>query len=105
MNEEIMTTNEETVVENPVVETQETEVTTSETKSLAKDLGEMAVVGLIIYAFCKVVDWIVDKVKAGIRKFKAEKAAKKAAAQQAPAQGAPVAAPQTPAEGTETAQQ
>lgn len=104
MNEEIMTN--ETVateVENPVEETQSTELATSETKSLAKDLGEMAVVGLIIYVFCKAVDWIVDKVKAGIRKFKAEKAAKKAAAQ-APAQGAPVATPQAEVKTEETQQ-
>ena len=105
MNENIETQVTETpeVVESPVEET--TEIATSETKSLAKDLGEMAVVGLIIYVFCKAVDWIIDKVKAGIKKFKAEKAAKKAAAQnqEQPTQ-APVAAPQTPVEGTETQQ-
>jgi len=107
MNENIETQVTETeTVENPVVETQETEVVSSDTKSLAKDLGEMAVVGLIIYVFCKAVDWVIDKIKAGIRKFKADKAAKKAAAaqQEQPTQ-APVAAPQTPAEGTETEQQ
>ena len=104
MNEnEIM--NEVTEVnENPVVETQETEVTSSDTKSLAKDLGEMAVVGLIIYVFCKAVDFVIDKIKAGVRKFKEEKAAKKAAQQQAPEQGAPVATPQTEVKTEETQQ-
>ena len=89
-----------------------TEVVTvnDDTKSLAKDLGEMAIVGLVIYAFCKLVDWIIDKAKAGIKKFKEKRAEKKAqkAAQAQPTQApvANVAAPQTPAEGTtETAQQ
>lgn len=98
MNEEIMevTNNEATKnVENPIVETQETEVATdNEVKSLGKDLAEMAVVGVIIYAFCKLCDWIIDKAKAGIKKFKekrAEKKAQKAAQQQAAAPVAQVA--------------
>lgn len=89
-----------------------TEVVTvnDDTKSLAKDLGEMAIVGLVIYAFCKLVDWIIDKAKAGIKKFKEKRAEKKAQkqAQQVAAQApvANVAAPQAPVEGTtETAQQ
>lgn len=113
MNEEIMevTNNEATVVENPVEETQSTELKVSDdTKSLAKDLGEMAVVGLVIYVFCKAVDWLIDKIKLGVKKFKEKRAEKKAqkAAQAQPTQApvANVAAPQTPAEGTtETAQQ
>lgn len=97
MNEEIMevTNNEATVVENPVEETQSTELKVSDdTKSLAKDLGEMAVVGLVIYVFCKAVDWLIDKIKLGIKKFKekrAEKKAQKAAQQQAAAPVAQVA--------------
>lgn len=112
MNEEIMevTNNEATVVENPVEETQSTELKVSDdTKSLAKDLGEMAVVGLVIYVFCKAVDWLIDKIKLGVKKFKKKRAEKKAqkAAQAQPTQApvANVAAPQTPAEGTETEQQ
>lgn len=96
---EINTTEMETAVTElaPVEEAKETtEVTlvNDDSKSLAKDLGEMAVVGLVIYAFCKLVDFIIDKVKLGIKKFKENRAAKKAqaqATQQAPAQGAPVA--------------
>lgn len=69
-----------------------TEVVTvnDDTKSLAKDLGEMAIVGLVIYAFCKLVDWIIDKAKAGIKKFK-EKRAEKKAQKQAQQAAAPVA--------------
>ena len=109
MNEEIMTneTAATEVNENPVVETQETQVTVSDdTKSLAKDLGEMAIVGLVIYAFCKLVDFIIDKAKAGIKKLKekrVEKKAQKAAAQQqAPAQQGPVATVEKPVEGQTT---
>lgn len=112
MNEEIMevANNEATVVENPVEETQSTELKVSDdTKSLAKDLGEMAVVGLVIYVFCKAVDWLIDKIKLGVKKFKEKRAEKKAQKQAQTQQAAPVAqvaAPQTPAEGTtETAQQ
>lgn len=86
-----------------------TEVVTvnDDTKSLAKDLGEMAIVGLVIYAFCKLVDFIIDKAKAGIKKFKdkrAEKKAQKAAQQQVAAQ-APVATVEKPAEAATEAQQ
>lgn len=96
---EINTTEMETAaVEAPVEETQATtEVTlvNDDNKSLAKDLGEMAVVGLIIYAFCKLVDFVIDKAKLGIKKFKENRAKKKAQAQAtqqtAPAQSAPVA--------------
>lgn len=100
MNEEIMTNENEVaaeVNENPIQETQETEVAaTDEVKSLGKDLAEMAVVGVIIYAFCKLCDWIIDKAKAGIKKFKEKRAAKKAAKVQAAAQQqAPVANVQT----------
>lgn len=111
MNEEIMevTNNEAVEVENPVEETQSTELKVSDdTKSLAKDLGEMAVVGLVIYAFCKLVDWIIDKAKAGIKKFKEKRAEKKAQkqAQQAAPQSAPVATVEKPVEGqTAEAQQ
>lgn len=113
MNEEIMTNENEVaaeVNENPVVETQSTEVATDEVKSLGKDLAEMAVVGVIIYGFCKLMDFVIDKIKAGIKSLKEKRAAKKAAkaAQAQPTQApvANVAAPQTPAEGTtETAQQ
>ena len=110
MNEEIMevTNNEATVVENPVEETQSTELKVSDdTKSLAKDLGEMAVVGLVIYVFCKAVDWLIDKIKLGVKKFKEKRAEKKAqkAAQQVAAQ-APVATVEKPVEGqTAEAQQ
>lgn len=114
MNEEIMTNEVAAEVnENPVVETQSTEVTTeeNEVKSLGKDLAEMAVVGLVIYAFCKLVDWLVDKAKAGIAKIKAKRAEKKAqkaaqAQQQAPAQQGPVANVnvETPADGQTTEQ-
>lgn len=79
-----------------------------DTKSLAKDLGEMAIVGLVIYAFCKLVDWIIDKAKAGIKKFKEKRAEKKAQkqAQQAAPQSAPVATVEKPVEGqTAEAQQ
>lgn len=107
MNEnEIMevTNNEATVVENPVEETQSTELKVSDdTKSLAKDLGEMAVVGLVIYAFCKAVDWLIDKIKLGVKKFKENRAAKKAAkAQAATQQQAPVANVEKPVEGQTT---
>lgn len=93
---EITEVTETAAVEAPVEETQATEVTTlvnDDNKSLAKDLGEMAVVGLIIYAFCKLVDFIIDKAKLGIKKFKENRAKKKAQATQqtAPAQSAPVA--------------
>ena len=84
--------------------------TTDEVKSLGKDLAEMAVVGIIIYGFCKLCDFLIDKIKAGVKKIKAKRAEKKAAkaAQAQPTQApvANVAAPQAPAEGTtETAQQ
>lgn len=112
MNEEIMTTNEEvaTEVENPIQETQNTEVaTTDEVKSLGKDLAEMAVVGIIIYGFCKLMDFVIDKIKAGIKSLKEKRAAKKAAKAQAAAQQqAPVAnvqATQAEVKTEETAQQ
>lgn len=101
MNTQVTETTEVATVESPV---EEITTSSSDTKSLAKDLGEMAVVGLIIYVFCKAVDFVIDKIKAGVRKFKEEKAAKKAAQQQAPAQGAPVAAPQTEVKTEETQQ-
>ena len=74
-----------------------------DTKSLAKDLGEMAVVGIIIYGFCKLMDFVIDKIKAGIKSLKEKRAAKKAAKAQAAAQQqAPVANVQAPTtEGTE----
>lgn len=113
MNEEIMevTSNEAAEVnENPVVETQSTEVATDEVKSLGKDLAEMAVVGIIIYGFCKLCDFLIDKIKAGIKKIKEKRAAKKAQKQQAAAtQQAPVANVQTeqkaPEQNQEQAQQ
>ena len=91
--------------ETAVVETQDNEV-----KSLGKDLAEMAIVGVVIYAFCKLCDFLIDKIKAGVKKFKAKRAEKKAqkaaqAQQQAPAQQGPVANVEKPAEGTETTQQ
>lgn len=64
--------------------------TDNEVKSLGKDLAEMAVVGVIIYAFCKLCDFIIDKVKAGVKKFK-EKRAEKKAQKQAQQAAAPVA--------------
>lgn len=84
--------------------------TDNEVKSLGKDLAEMAVVGVIIYAFCKLCDFIIDKVKAGVKKFKENRAAKKAQKQQAAAtQQAPVANVQTeqkaPEQNQEQAQQ
>ena len=103
INEVVAT--EETVAENPVVETQETEVATTdnEVKSLGKDLAEMAVVGIIIYGFCKLMDFVIDKIKAGVKKFKEKRAAKKAQAtqQSAPAQSAPVAQVAAAPEATE----
>lgn len=107
MNEEIMTNENEVaaeVNENPVVETQETEVaTTDEVKSLGKDLAEMAVVGVIIYGFCKLMDFVIDKIKAGIKSLKEKRAAKKAAkAQAATQQQAPVANVEKPVEGQTT---
>ena len=105
---EITEVTETTAVEAPVEETQAAEVTTlvnDDNKSLAKDLGEMAVVGLIIYAFCKLVDFIIDKAKLGIKKFKENRAKKKAQAQAtqqtAPAQSAPVAQVAATPEATE----
>lgn len=79
--------------------------TENEVKSLGKDLAEMAVVGVIIYAFCKLCDFIIDKVKAGVKKFKAKRAEKKAqkaaqAQQQVAPQSAPVANVEKPAEAT-----
>ena len=84
--------------------------TTDEVKSLGKDLAEMAIVGVVIYAFCKLCDFIIDKVKAGVKKFKENRAAKKAQKQQAAAtQQAPVANVQTeqkaPEKNQEQAQQ
>lgn len=85
--------------------------TVKEEGNLVKEVGEILIVGVIIYGFCKLVDWIVDKVKAGVKKLKEKRAAKKAAkaAQAQPTQATPVAnvaAPQVPVEGTtETAQQ
>lgn len=110
MNEEIMTNENEVaaeVNENPVVETQSTEVATDEVKSLGKDLAEMAVVGVIIYGFCKLMDFVIDKIKAGIKSLKEKRAAKKAAKAQAAAQQqAPVANVEKPVEGqTAEAQQ
>lgn len=111
MNEnEVVTTNEVATeeVENPVVETQNTEVATTdnEVKSLGKDLAEMAVVGIIIYGFCKLMDFVIDKIKAGIKSLKEKRAAKKAAKAQAAAQQqAPVANVEKPAEATTEAQQ
>lgn len=113
MNEEIMTNENEVAteeVENPVEETQNTEVaTTDEVKSLGKDLAEMAVVGVIIYGFCKLMDFVIDKIKAGIKSLKEKRAAKKAAKAQAAAQQqAPVAnvqATQAEVKAEETAQQ
>lgn len=83
--------------------------TVKEEGNLVKEVGEILVVGVIIYGFCKLVDWIVDKVKAGIKSLKEKRAAKKAAkaaAQQAqaPAQGAPVANVEKPVEGEQTQQ-
>ena len=97
MNENEIMTNEVATeeVENPVVETQNTEVAaTDEVKSLGKDLAEMAVVGIIIYGFCKLCDFLIDKIKAGIKKIKEKRAAKKAAkaAQAQPTQAAKPAA-------------
>lgn len=92
----------------PVEEQKETKLEVSEdTKSLAKDLGEMAVVGIIIYGFCKLCDFLIDKIKAGVKKFKENRAAKKAAKAQAAAQQqAPVANVEKPVEGqTAEAQQ
>lgn len=74
--------------------------TVKEEGNLVKEVGEILVVGVIIYGFCKLVDWIVDKVKAGVKKLKEKRAAKKAA----PAQGAPVANVQAPVEGEQTQQ-
>lgn len=112
MNEEIMTNENEVAtdeVENPVEETQNTEVATDEVKSLGKDLAEMAVVGVIIYGFCKLMDFVIDKIKAGIKSLKEKRAAKKAAkAQAATQQQAPVAnvqATQAEVKTEETAQQ
>ena len=107
MNENEIMTNEAVAteeVENPVVETQETEVaTTDEVKSLGKDLAEMAVVGVIIYGFCKLMDFVIDKIKAGIKSLKEKRAAKKAAkAQAATQQQAPVANVEKPVEGQTT---
>ena len=93
----------------PVEEQKETKLEVSEdTKSLAKDLGEMAVVGIIIYGFCKLCDFLIDKIKAGVKKFKEKRAAKKAQKQAQTQQAAPVAqvaAPQTEVKTEETAQQ
>lgn len=96
--------------EGTAIESAATDVvsTVKEEGSLVKEVGEIMIVGVIIYGFCKLVDFIVDKIKAGFKKLKekrAEKKAQKAAQQQAAAPVAQVAAPQTPAEGTETAQQ
>ena len=103
---EITEVTETAAVEAPVEETQattEVSLVNDDNKSLAKDLGEMAVVGLIIYAFCKLVDFIIDKAKLGIKKFKEKRAAKKAQATQqtAPAQSAPVAQVAAAPEATE----
>ena len=77
--------------------------TDNEVKSLGKDLAEMAVVGVIIYAFCKLCDFLIDKVKAGVKKLKEKRAAKKAAkAQAATQQQAPVANVEKPVEGQTT---
>lgn len=82
--------------EGTAIESAATDVvsTVKEEGSLVKEVGEIMIVGVIIYGFCKLVDFIVDKIKAGFKKLKekrAEKKAQKAAAQQqAPAQG-PVA--------------
>lgn len=92
----------------PVEEQKETVLAVSDdTKSLAKDLGEMAVVGIIIYGFCKLMDFVIDKIKAGIKSLKEKRAAKKAAKAQAAAQQqAPVANVEKPVEGqTAEAQQ
>lgn len=93
--------------DNQVVAQQETKLEGA--KSLGKDVGECIVVGFVIYLFCKAVDFIVDKVKIGIKKFKDSRKAKKEAkaAQQVAAQ-APVAnvqATQAEVKTEETAQQ
>ena len=87
--------------DNQVVAQQETKLEGA--KSLGKDVGECIVVGFIIYLFCKAVDFIVDKVKIGIKKFKDSRKAKKEAkaAQQVAAQ-APVATVEKPVEGQTT---
>ena len=78
-------------------------VATDEVKSLGKDLAEMAVVGVIIYGFCKLMDFVIDKIKAGVKSLKEKRAAKKAAKAQAAAQQqAPVATVEKPVEGTTT---
>lgn len=83
--------------------------TVKEEGNLVKEVGEILIVGVIIYGFCKLVDWIVDKVKAGVKKLKEKRAAKKAAKAQAAAQQqAPVAnvqATQAEVKTEETAQQ
>lgn len=77
-----------------VVESGKATELVSEGKSLGKDLVEMGVVMVIIYAFCKAMDFIIDKVKAGIKKIKekrAEKKAQKKQQQATPEKEAPVA--------------
>lgn len=83
-----------------VVESGKATELVSEGKSLGKDLVEMGIVMCIIYAFCKLMDFIIDKVKAGVKKLKEKRAEKKAQKKQQAAseKEAPVAKVEKPEE-------
>ena len=68
--------------------------TVKEEGNLVKEVGEIMIVGVIIYGFCKLCDFVIDKIKSGVQKLKEKRAAKKAAKvaqQQVQAQVAQVA--------------
>lgn len=98
----------EQVTDITPVEESKTEIVNDDAKNLVKEVGTTLIIGAVIYAFCKLCDWIVDKVKLGVKKFKDSRKAKKEAkaAQQAAPQSAPVATVEKPVEGqTAEAQQ
>ena len=76
--EEVVKDLTEVTTETPaVVESGKTTELVSEGKSLGKDLVEMGIIMCIIYAFCKLMDFVIDKVKSGVKKLKDKRKAKK----------------------------